>query len=313
RVQRGAQVLALISTVTAAAALGLGLALAQAGAISPAQAALGFFVALALVEAVAPMRRAVSDLGRMVEAARRVRSGLAAAAPVPVPAAPATADPAAPLLRVADLALNRPGGGRVLVQGLSFDLAPGQVLALTGASGSGKSTLLLSIAGLIPPAAGRIDLAGRPLAAWPEPELRAAVTLLPQRSALMAGSFAQALRLAAPDADDADLWAALRAVQLDRVVAARGGLGARLGPGGSGLSGGEARRLTLARAALRRPRLLLLDEPTEGLEAATATAVLQGLRALLPGAALLMAAHRAEETAFADRVLPLTECRLGGA
>jgi ATP-binding cassette subfamily C protein CydC len=149
-------------------------------------------------------------------------------------------------------------------------------------------------------------LFGRPVADWPQPALRAQVALLPQRSALFPGTIAENLRLAAPEADDAELRAALEAVALDAVVSRMGGLEARLGEAGSGLSGGEARRLALARVALRRPALALLDEPTEGLDSETAARVLAGLREALGGAAALLASHRAEEQAAADRIVALT-------
>ena len=98
---------------------------------------------------------------------------------------------------------------------------------------------------------------------------------------------------------------ALKATALDQVVAAKGGLDARLGFRGAGLSGGEARRLVLARAILTRPRVLILDEPTEGLDRATARRVLHGLRAALPMTIFLIAAHRAEDTENANCVIAL--------
>lgn len=184
-------------------------------------------------------------------------------------------------------------------------MAPGETVALTGASGSGKSTLLLAIAGLHPVAGGQILILGSPVQDWPEPALRQYVTLVSQRHALMAGSVAEALRLADPDATEAQMMAVLEAVCLAPVIAGRGGLALQIGPRGEGLSGGEGRRLALARALLRKPRLLLLDEPTEGLDEATAALVLQGIRRMLPDAAILMASHRAAEAGFADRVVPL--------
>ena len=120
----------------------------------------------------------------------------------------------------------------------------------------------------------------------------------------MAGTVADALLIAGP-ADEQRLWQVLAAVQLDKIIAEKGGLSALIGSRGEGLSGGEARRLALARALLRNPKVLLLDEPTEGLDDATATAVLQGIRQILPDVTLLIAAHRKIEKSFADQVLEL--------
>jgi ATP-binding cassette subfamily C protein CydC len=307
--RRAGSALGVVGTVVAAGALGIGLMLVQAGQVQPAFAALGFFAALALAETLAPLRRAVSDLGRMADAARRVRRDLAE----PAPAKPSVVKPHAEALlpvaeavdlRVADLTLVRADTNTPVVVGLSLVVGRGETVAITGASGAGKSTLLLAIAGLHPVAAGQITLSGRAVADWPEAELRGLLTLLPQRSTLMTGTVAEALRLANP-VGDVRLWQVLEAVQLDQVIRNKGGLSARIGPRGEGLSGGEARRLTLARTLLRNPDVLLLDEPTEGLDEATALAVLQGVRRLLPEVAILIAAHRQVETDFADCVLKL--------
>jgi len=309
--RRSGAALSALGALVVAGALWLGLAGAAAGTVTPAIAALGIFAMLALAETLAPLRRAAADLGRMADAARRVRRDLgrtpagADAPPARSVAAPAPPAPHGPVLAVRGLALAAPGVGRAVVARLDLSLWPGETLALTGPSGSGKSTVLFACAGLWPATAGRITLHGRALADWPEPALRDRLTLVPQRAALIAGTVAEALRLAAPDATDAALWRALEAVDLAAVLHARGGLDLRLGPRGEGLSGGEGRRLVLARALLRDPEVLLLDEPTEGLDAATAAAVLAGLRAALPRAAILMASHRAAETATAHRTLAL--------
>jgi ATP-binding cassette, subfamily C, bacterial CydC len=291
---------AVLGTFMAAGALGLGVWMVGQGQIAPAIAALGFFTMLALAESVAPLRRAVADLGRMAEAARRVRATLALQIPSRL------GEHSAPsVLQVQDVALARPGGQTPILQGLSFDLHPGETLAVTGPSGCGKSSLLQAISGFLPIREGQITLGSLPVAAWDEAALRNAVTYLPQRSALMAGTVREALHLARPSASDPELWAVLDAAALADVIDARQGLDTLLGPRGDGLSGGEARRLTLARALLRHPALLLLDEPTEGLDDTTAAKVLAGIRAYLPEAMIVMASHHPREAATADRTIVL--------
>ncbi|WP_095588999.1 amino acid ABC transporter ATP-binding/permease protein [Actibacterium ureilyticum] len=290
----------LAGVAVTALALGLGADLAQAGQITPAQAAIGVFAALALSETVAPVRRALTEIGRMIPAARRVLPALRPAdAPAPDPAPAPTGG------ALSARALTARRGTRALFAPLEFTLQPGETIALTGRSGCGKSTVLLMAAGQIAPDGGAIDLGGIAIATLPEATRTALIAMVPQRHALIAGTIAENLRLADTGADDATLWAALRATCLDRTIRDKGGLTAPLGFRGAGLSGGEARRLVLARALLRRPRVLLLDEPTEGLDAPTARAVLGGIRIALPDAAILMAAHRPEETDFADRCIAL--------
>ncbi|MBC7283990.1 ATP-binding cassette domain-containing protein [Hoeflea sp.] len=301
--RRAGLALSLLGTIVAAGALGLGMVLAEAGSITPALAAIGFFASLALMETVAPLRRAMADLGRMTVAARRVGENLAAAGVEGF--GDAHSDRAD--LRIANVTFRRANAARPVLDRISLSVTAGESVAITGPSGSGKSTLLLLAARLLKPDSGSMVVGTLPLRDWSETEFRKAVTLVPQRSVLMAGTVGDALRLAHPAASQDDLWRVLEAVALAPVIRARGGLEVRLGPNGSGLSGGEARRLVLARALLRRPKLLMLDEPTEGLDEATALTVLNGLRAYLPTAAILTASHRLTETVWADRVVALDQ------
>ena len=291
----------MLGYVVAGGSLWLGIRMAQDGTIEPSFAALGFFATLALAETIAPMQRAASEIGRMTEAARRVSRDLvdvatSAGTPAEQPVLPLVCD---------KVALQRPQSDRQIVSGLSFSLAAGETVALTGPSGAGKSTLLLAIAQLHPVADGHILLGGQPVDAWDEQALRQIVTLLPQRSALMSGTVREALRLVAPECDDTALWQVLEVVQLAATLKARDGLETQLGPRGQALSGGEARRLTLARALLKRPKVLLLDEPTEGLDAETAVKALHAIRRFLPESAILIAAHQAVEIEFANRTISL--------
>ncbi|ODR99413.1 hypothetical protein AUC68_05445 [Methyloceanibacter methanicus] len=274
-----------------------GMALAAGGWLvtgtgeSAAIAAIGVFVALALAETVLPLRRGFAELGRMAGAARRI-GGFAVTAgtprDAPSSAMPDAGPPGAPVLTV-----RTPDFG--------FALKPSDAVAITGPSGAGKTTLLLQIAGLVQIAgagdgqphedAPEIAVFGRPPSDWDEMAFRGLVTMVPQRSALLRGTIRENLALAA-DATDAEMWAALAAADLHQTIDERGGLDARLGESGAGLSGGQARRLCLARAVLKRPRLLLLDEPTEGLDDETSHLVLFGIRRALPDTAIVAALHR---------------------
>jgi ATP-binding cassette subfamily C protein CydC len=291
----------LMGWAVVASALGIGASLVQAGEITAAQAAIGIFAALALSEAVAPVRRALSEIGRMRSAAKRV---------VPMIANPradigALLKPDAALLVAKKFAAANSTSNSPLFEPVSFSLDAGETLALTGRSGCGKSTALLQAAGRGLTSIGVLQLGGIEVDEV-DAELRAKlVAMVPQRHALVAGTIAENLMLAAPEATETQLWTALQAVHLDETIRQKGGLEARLGFRGAGLSGGEGRRLVLARALLRKPSLLLLDEPTEGLDAPLAKLVLEGIRTALPDAAILMAAHRPEEIAFADRIVPL--------
>jgi len=287
----------MLSAVVAGGSLWLGILMVQAGSIAPAFAALGFFATLALAETITPLRRAASEIGRMAEAARRVSRDLMEPAQI---AGTAHMPSALPLV-LDGVTLHRPHTDTPIVSAISFSVAVGETIALTGPSGAGKSTLLLAVAQLHPVAEGTITLGDHPIETWDEQALRQDVTLLPQRSALMSGTVREALQLVAPECDDTALWQVLEMVQLADTLKARDGLDTRLGTRGQGLSGGEARRLTLARAILKHPKVLLLDEPTEGLDAETALESLQGIRSFLPNAAILIAAHRRVEIEFADR------------
>ncbi|MGF1658807.1 MAG: amino acid ABC transporter ATP-binding/permease protein [Rubrimonas sp.] len=298
--------LELAVACAAAGALALGASLGLGAAIT----AVGVFAALALGETVAPLRRGALDLGRTLLAARRVAPVLRTEAPAAPPASPVAA--AGAPLAIEAVVLRRPGGAAPVLDGASLRVEPAEWVALTGPSGCGKSTLLGLAAAMEPPQAGRVLLWGRDAGLWPEPALRARLAVLPQRAELFSGTLADNLRLADPQADEDALWAALDAVALRDASERAGGLDAPLGEGGAGLSGGEQRRLALARIILRRPALMLLDEPCEGLDAATARRVLSGLRAALPEAAALIASHRPEERAAADRVVALARAALSG-
>ncbi|WP_267350398.1 ATP-binding cassette domain-containing protein [Sphingomonas sp. GM_Shp_2] len=248
-------------------------------------AALAALAAAMTVDAIGPVLRALAERGRLGEAERRLEGlfGLAA---------PRTGQGSA-----ADATL--------VLEGRRF--RPGARVALTGASGAGKTTLLEGMLGLRPIAAGRAILGGRDLAAS-GPAFRVAFAWAPQDAALLAGTVRDNLHLAAPQADEAALWRALSDAALDDVVRALSqGLDTWLGEDGVRLSGGERRRLALARAYLADAPWLLLDEPGEGLDAASEALVAARLSARLArtGQGVVLVSHRPALLAICDRRLAL--------
>lgn len=273
----------------------------EAGRIGVPMAALAMLMVLGAVEPFAALRRGALELGRSAMAARRLAPRLAQADAASGVQAQAGITPALPpgrLLQASDLQLRHPGAAHDAVQIDRLVLADGERVALVGPSGSGKSTLLAAIAGELAPAAGRLQVA-------------APLSLLTQRTELFQDSLRDNLRLAAPDATDARLQAALQAAGLAAHVATLpAGLDTPLGEGGQGLSGGQQRRLALARLLLRPAQLWLLDEPTEGVDAATAADILQRLSDAPGRPAWLMATHLRREAAHADRLLVMQHGRI---
>ena len=197
---------------------------------------------------------------------------------------------------------------------MSFHVERQEWLAVVGRSGCGKSTVSGLAAGLLTPEQGEICLSGRPLRQWSEAELRQRITVIGQRPYLFNDTVAANLRIANASATDDELWKSLEMAALAaRIQQNSLGLETPLGEGGLGLSGGEQRRLGLARAYLTRPDLFILDEFTEGLDASTAADVLAGFRSFRGSAAVLMIAHKPEEVAAADRVLRLDAASAGVA
>ncbi len=301
----GAAVSVVVGAV-AAAVLWAGGSMAAQGLIDPAAAALAFFAVLGLSEVVMPLRRAGAELGRMRDAAGRVVPALETGAGglMAIPAQDAgMTSPAA--LNITNVTFRRSDVAAPVLDSVSVSVAAGETVALTGASGSGKSTLLFIVAGLERPEAGSVTLGGTALADLSEESLRARLAFLPQRSALIGGSVLDNLALARADLTEDAAWDVLDTVELADTIRDRGGLHAPLGDGGEGLSGGESRRMALARVILRQPEVLLLDEPTEGLSADQAARILSNLRRALPDAAILTASHRRAERDWADRLIAL--------
>jgi ATP-binding cassette subfamily C protein CydC len=281
--------LAAAGAVAAVLANGAGLG---ARPLPPAILAFAVLLTMTLFEVAGSLAAAGPAAGRALAAWRRLNemTGLSTRRAPADQAVPRRQAPESGAWAQGDITLRGLLAGMGDEPALSIsrlDLPGGGLTVLTGASGAGKSTLLRVLAGALQPMAGAVRIGGTYLHGLGYEDLVAGVTLVEQDSQLLSGTVADNLRLARPDATTDELRAAMKVA----VLAGHVDLAAQLGPGGEGLSGGQRRRLGVAQAYLRRPGLLLLDEPTEGLDQHTARALLRSLRSALPGTTIIAAIH----------------------
>lgn len=298
---------AMGTTVLACLLVG-GLAVATGG-LSPVLLAVLTLTPLAMVEVVAPLPAAAAAIVRGRRAARRLRP-LLFPTPQASPSQGSAAGPAPFLmassrgaLSARELSCSWPGSAPV-VSGVTVDVVPGQLLAVTGPSGGGKSTLLRALAGLLPPASGGVSLGGTPLGSLDPHRLRRLVTLTAEDAHVFTTTLRDNLLVARGDAPDAELTAALEQAGLGQWLnGLRDGLATVVEAGT--ISGGERRRLLLARAFLVGSRVLLLDEPAEHLDPRAAGEQLEVLvrYARTREVAVVVVTHDRAALTRADRVL----------
>ncbi|MCU0888796.1 MAG: thiol reductant ABC exporter subunit CydC [Rubritepida sp.] len=281
-----------------------------AGGPGAALAVLALFLSVAAAEMLGLMPRAGAAMAAAGAGARRLFEAADTPVPVPEPAHPAAA-PADGAWQVEGLRFAWRAEGPPVFDRLDLTIGPGEHVAILGPSGAGKSSLAALLLKFAAPAAGRITLGGVDLAELPAEEVRRRVVVLSQDARLFDDTIAANLRLAAPEAPDAALWRALARAGIGEFV--RGlpeGLATRCGEGGQRFSGGEARRIALARALLPPASLLVLDEPTAGLDGEAARAFLATLRHAAEGRALLLLTHELTGVEPLDRAFRLAGGRL---
>jgi thiol reductant ABC exporter CydD subunit len=215
-------------------------------------------------------------------------------------------DPATTGLTVEALQFTFPGRELPALDRATFEVGPGEIVALTGPSGCGKSTLLAILLGFLQSDAGTVRIGDADLDSLDPDAWRARIAWVPQRPHLFAASIADNIRLGRQDASRSELERAVAAAGLtDLVARLPHGLDTRLGERGAGLSAGERQRVALARAFLRDAPLLLLDEPTANLDGQTESEVLEAVGRVAHGRTVILVAHRPALVAMADRVVDL--------
>ncbi|MET9360006.1 thiol reductant ABC exporter subunit CydD [Streptomyces sp. NPDC006632] len=296
--------LELLATISVAlVAVGIGMRLVH----GDLDLSTGLVILILAPEAYLPLRQ----VGAQYHAAAE---GLSAAEEIfevletPLPQGGSAQVPAGPVrIEVDAVTVRHAGRTQPSLADASLVVAPGETVALTGPSGVGKSTLLNALLGFVTPQdGGRILVSGTDLATLSLARWRERIAWVPQRPHLFAGTIAENVRLARPDADDAAVRDALRdAGAHDFVAALPDGVATVLGEGGAGLSAGQRQRLALARAFLADRPVLLLDEPTAALDGETEAGIVDAVRRLAVGRTVLLVVHRPALLAVADRVVEL--------
>lgn len=271
-------------SVLGAVVAGIGMA----GSIAPTTLAVLMLLPLSAFEATTPLPAAAIQLTRSRLAARQLLDLTPAEAAVPTANCEPIPSLTAGRLRSRDVVAAHPAGSAPAA--VTVDLPPGARLAVTGPSGSGKTTLLMTLAGLLAPLSGDVTLDGAPLHLFSEDEARSAIAFFAEDAHIFATTVRDNLLVARGDCPDRELNVALHRVGLSAWLAGLpDGLDTVLSGGAQALSAGQRRRLLLVRALISPTRIVLLDEPTEHLDAADAEPILRSLLTAHDG---LIAAER---------------------
>ncbi|AID24486.1 heme ABC transporter ATP-binding protein/permease CydC [Salmonella bongori] len=270
--------------------------------------ALFVFCALAAFEALAPVTGAFQHLGQVIASALRITELTEQKPEVTFPQTESTA-PEKVTLTLRDVSFRYPDQPINALSALSLQATPGEHIAILGRTGCGKSTLLQLLTRAWDPQQGEILLNDHPLSSLSEPALRRTISVVPQRVHLFSATLRDNLLLASPNASDDILSDMLHRVGLEKLLE-DGGLNSWLGEGGRQLSGGELRRLAIARALLHDAPLMLLDEPTEGLDATTESEMLELLADVMREKTVLMVTHRLRGLARFDQIIVMDDGRI---
>ncbi|MBY8058933.1 cysteine/glutathione ABC transporter ATP-binding protein/permease CydC [Vibrio fluvialis] len=262
--------------------------------------ALVVFATMASVELLMPIAGAFQHLGQTLTSARRLNEIILSEPDVKFPNED-TRHSGQFDITFENLTFNYSGGEQPALKDVSLTIPAGHKVAIVGQTGSGKSTLIQLLCRYWDAQQGDIRIAGTRLQEWKESDLRAAISVVSQRVDILNGSLRDNLSMAKPHADDSELSAMLERVGLGKLLEAPG-LDTWLGDGGRQLSGGEKRRIGIARALLHDGPILLLDEPTEGLDKQTEQQIMALFQSHFENKTVIFITHRLVELETMDAV-----------
>lgn len=222
-------------------------------------------------------------------------------------------DSASPYLEFDHVSLTYQGAGDKTLQDMHFRVERGQTIGIIGGTGSGKSSLVNLIPGFYPATEGSIRLEGQDIRNIPAQELRRRVGVVPQKAVLFKGTVRSNLQWGKPDATDEELWQAIDTAQAREVVEGKEGkLDAEIAQNGKNLSGGQRQRLTIARALVRKPEILILDDSASALDYATDAKLRQALKEVEKGTTTFIVSQRASTIRHADQIIVLDDGMIAG-
>ena len=222
------------------------------------------------------------------------------------PSAPAAVGDVQGRIAFKDVGLTYPDSGIRALDGVTFTLEPGQTLAVIGRTGSGKSTLAQMVARLYDPSQGTVELDGVPLGEWPLSTLREAIGYVPQDVFLFSDSIQGNIAFGVDGADMADVEQAARDADVhDNITGFPDGYDTLLGERGVNLSGGQKQRISIARAILKRPRILIFDDCLSAVDTETEATILGNLRRVMADRTSILISHRVSTVKAADLILVL--------
>lgn len=196
---------------------------------------------------------------------------------------------------------------------MNFTVNRGETIGIIGGTGSGKSSLVNLIPGFYPVTEGVIRLEGQDIRSIPEDILRNRIGVVPQKAVLFKGTIRSNLQWGKPDATEEEMWQAIDTAQAREVVEGRGGrLDAKIAQNGKNLSGGQRQRLTIARALVRKPEILILDDSASALDYATDAKLREALRALEGRTTTFIVSQRASTIRHADQIIVLDDGEMAG-
>ncbi|MGZ5575325.1 MAG: thiol reductant ABC exporter subunit CydC [Methylobacter sp.] len=292
----------LLSQITLLMALMLAAIAFQNGLLSGTDSALVVFCVIAAFELVTPLPQALQMLGKTQKAARRIRQ-VTEMPPTIITAAQPLALPGYYDLQLNEVSFRYPEQQERALKNISLIIPQGGKIAIVGPSGSGKTTLLQLLMRYYDPEQGSVLLAGQDIRQFDADELMSCFGVLSQRSQLFAATIQENLLIAKPDASLTELNAAVKAAGLEKFIGyLPEGLDTWVGESGVKVSGGEARRIALARIYLKNAPVLFLDEPTEGLDSDTERDVFKALANFAKDKTVVMVTHRDAGLGLADAV-----------